>query len=598
MTSRNGEPVPLSPGASTGVDPVSYPVIPGLADFHGADPEVTLDVGWGRLIFGNTFGSVSRLVDVLRQEADDERDIAIYVDDPHVALAKAPQHIFLDPSHTYRLDLGGMPLRAKAEASLPRGVTIRQAKSRDDTTDINRIYAHHKMVLLPADFIQRHQESARLVWLAAVDEHTGQILGSVMGVDHVTAFNDPSGGSSLWGLAVDPQAHYPAIGRALVLSLAYALQDRGRFHLDLSVMHDNTAAIALYEKLGFQRIQTFTLKCKNPVNEPLYAARRPAARLNPYAQIIINEACRRGIAVEIEDEDANLFTLSHGGRRVTCRESLSDLTSAVALQRCDDKSLTRRLLHRAGLRVPRQRQAGDIDRDRAFMEDCGRVVVKPARGEQGAGITVDLSDPEDLAKAIEKAEQICDRVLIEEFCEGQDLRVIVIGRAVVAAAIRRPAGVIGDGKRSVRELIELQSRRRKAVTGGESAIPLDAETERCVLSNGASMDMVLPEGEELFVRKTANLHTGGTIHDVTGQIHEDLRSAAVQAAAVLDIPVVGLDFLVPDIAKPDYVIIEANERPGLANHEPQPTAARFVDLLFPQTLLGNGSHGGPGGGAQ
>jgi D-alanine-D-alanine ligase-like ATP-grasp enzyme len=85
------------------------------------------------------------------------------------------------------------------------------------------------------------------------------------------------------------------------------------------------------------------------------------------------------------------------------------------------------------------------------------------------------------------------------------------------------------------------------------------------------------------VRKTANLHTGGTIHDVTSRLSLPLCRAAVEAARALDIPVVGLDFLVPSPEGQEYVIVEANERPGLANHEPQPTAERFIDLLFPQT---------------
>jgi D-alanine-D-alanine ligase-like ATP-grasp enzyme len=77
------------------------------------------------------------------------------------------------------------------------------------------------------------------------------------------------------------------------------------------------------------------------------------------------------------------------------------------------------------------------------------------------------------------------------------------------------------------------------------------------------------------------LHTGGTIHDVTEQLHPAHAGAAVAAADALDIPVTGIDLLVPDLAEPDHVIIEANERPGLANHEPQPTAQAFIDLLFP-----------------
>ena len=92
-----------------------------------------------------------------------------------------------------------------------------------------------------------------------------------------------------------------------------------------------------------------------------------------------------------------------------------------------------------------------------------------------------------------------------------------------------------------------------------------------------------PHGERMRVRRTANLHTGGTIEDVTDRLHPEIADAAVRAAAALGIPVTGLDFLVPDVEGPDYVFIEANERPGLANHEPQPTVERFVDLLFPET---------------
>jgi D-alanine-D-alanine ligase-like ATP-grasp enzyme len=90
-------------------------------------------------------------------------------------------------------------------------------------------------------------------------------------------------------------------------------------------------------------------------------------------------------------------------------------------------------------------------------------------------------------------------------------------------------------------------------------------------------------GERIRVRRTANLHTGGTIEDVTARLHPAIAQAAVRASRAIGIPVTGLDFLVPDVEGPDHVFIEANERPGLANHEPQPTVERFVDLLFPET---------------
>ena len=93
-----------------------------------------------------------------------------------------------------------------------------------------------------------------------------------------------------------------------------------------------------------------------------------------------------------------------------------------------------------------------------------------------------------------------------------------------------------------------------------------------------------PAGHEFNVRKTANLHTGGTIHDVTEETHKTLIEAAVTAARAIEIPVTGIDLMVTSPHEPDYVFIEANERPGLANHEPQPTAERFVDMLFPHAI--------------
>jgi GNAT-family acetyltransferase (TIGR03103 family) len=233
--------------------------------------------------------------------------------------------------------------------------------------------------------------------------------------------------------------------------------------------------------------------------------------------------------------------------------------------------------------MPEQIVAGDEAALKEFLSRHERVVVKPARGEQGHGVKVDLRALDEVRAAIEEARRYCEDVIVEELAPGDDLRIVVIDFRVVAAATRRPAQVTGDGENSLRTLIEKQSRRRQAATGGESSIPLDAETARCVEASGHRMDEVLPAGQTLFVRKTANLHTGGTIHDVTERLSPALADVAVRAARALEIPVVGFDLMVPDVEGDRYAIIEANERPGLANHEPQPTAERFVDLLFPQS---------------
>jgi len=581
MTAQEGDNLHAPPDAAetrTGRRRL-HRLLPRDAHKAQADAEVAVHCGWGRLIFAHTYRDPARLARALEAEAPGERDIAIYVDDPHVVLSHAPHSLFLDPSHSYRLWL----THYRARRDRNRDILIRRIRTEEDTDAINAIYAKAGMVSVPRDYFQSNRTSRTRILLIAEQASTGQILGTVTGIDHVQAFNDPEKGSSLWCLAVDPQASLPGVGEALVRRLAEFFQARGASFLDLSVMHDNAPAIGLYENLGFRRLNTFTLKRKNSTNQRLFIGPQPDAALNPYARIIVNEARRRGIAVDIEDAKGNIFRLSHGGRSIACRESLSDLTSAVALARCDDKSVTRRILAGRGLDVPDQIEAGRAEENRAFLRKHGSVVVKPARGEQGMGISVDIRDAETLSAAIARARRVCDKVLMESFHAGEDLRVIVIGGQVVAGAVRRPARITGDGQSSVRALIEAQSRRRRAATGGESAIPLDEETERCLAQEELSMDSVLPEGKAVAVRRTANLHTGGTIHDVTDHLHPRLVEAALEGAKALNIPVVGFDFLVPSPRAPDYVIIEANERPGLANHEPQPTAERFIDLLFPET---------------
>jgi GNAT-family acetyltransferase (TIGR03103 family) len=538
---------------------------------------VALECGWGKLILAHTYERPEDVAAAVQAERLGSRNIAIYVRDPHVILAQAPLHLFLDPSHTFRL-----PLPAFDVPALPPGLRIRPLETLEDAEAINRIYLSRHMVPADPGFMWTHRSSPNIVYLVAEDTHSGRVIGTVTGVDHVNAFGDPEAGSSLWCLAVDPGAPHPGIGQALACDLAARFKARGRAFMDLSVMHDNDQAIALYEKLGFERVPVFAIKRKNAINERLFTGPAlPDDGLNIYARIIVDEARRRGIRVEILDAEAGYFRLTFGGRSITCRESLSQLTTAVAMSRCQDKRITRRILRDAGLNTPEQRRADGSDNDVAFLHEHGAVVVKPADGEQGQGISVDIRDVDGLRAAIDSARRHDDSVLIERYCPGEDLRIVVIGYKVVAAAVRKPPVVTGDGRRTIRELIEKLSRRRKAATGGESRIPMDAETERCVRLAGHTMDEVLEPGRQLAVRKTANLHTGGTLHDVTHVLHPQLCAAAVEAAKALEIPVTGLDLLVAAPTKPDYVIIEANERPGLANHEPQPTAERFLDFLFP-----------------
>jgi len=543
--------------------------------FNEVRNDAYAECGWGRLIFAHTFKTYENIAKLMRGEEARMRDIAFYAHDPQLIISHAPHEFFLDPSLTSRFDLANR----EVPQTEPVNFVIGKADFKTDLEAVNAIYLSHDMV--PVDPSKMGKEG-KVTFFVAKDVETGKVVGCAMGADHVAIFNDSEGGSSLWALAVDSKARYPGIGKALVGHILAFYQAKGRHFLDLSVMN-GSSAIALYEKMGFKQVPAFTIKRKNAINEKLYTPAANFDKLNPYAMIIINEAKIRGIGVEVLDAQNNYFKLTYGGRSIICRESLCELTSAIAMSRCADKAVTHALLKPHRISMPAQRIVDGSDDDYKFLQKHRHIAVKPADGEQGHGISLLVRSNAEMELAVKKAREVSSKVVLEEFVEGKDLRIVVINFEVVAAAIRKPAEVVGDGIHTVRELIEKQSRRRERATQGESSIPMDDETKRTVFNAGFTMEDVLAAQAKLQVRKTANLHTGGTIHDVTDELHPALADAAVAIAMAIDIPVVGIDFMVGSVDEDGYHFIEANERPGLANHEPRPTAQKFIDMLFPNT---------------
>ncbi len=310
--------------------------------------------------------------------------------------------------------------------------------------------------------------------------------------------------------------------------------------------------------------------------------------MNIYAEILIEEARRRGIEVEIIDNHFNYFTLTYQGESVRCWESFTDRTPSMSAVVCQNKYLTLKLLREGGLKVPRQALWNNRQEASAFLASCrNKIVVKPLDGEQGKGITVGVKTEEQLRKAVDYAKKYFKDVLLEEQVEGNDLRIIVINYEFVAAIERVPPWVEGDGRSSVEKLIRQKNEELFRSTRGESRIPLNEASEDFIREQGSTLQDVLSPGKKLHVSRLSNFHSGGTIQDVTHQVSQTLREVSEKAARILTMPVVGLDFMVSTPSARDYSIIEANERPGLANHEPQPTAEKFIDFLFPNSQKGS-----------
>lgn len=318
-------------------------------------------------------------------------------------------------------------------------------------------------------------------------------------------------------------------------------------------------------------------------------------RLGPSTAVIVEEARRRGIPVRRLDT-GSLVQLGLGKYLRRIRATACDHTSIIAADIAQDKDVTKRVLQNIGLSVPIGTVARSADRAVDVAHEIGfPVLLKPLAGSQGRGISPPLQSDDEVRQAwVCAAEDGYGAMVVERFVSGRDHRVLVVDGKVVAVAERVPARVTGDGRRTIRALIEAvnQDPRRGYGHGNVlTAIPLDGTTEDLLARHGMSLDTVPAAGQVVQLRPTANLSTGGTSIDRTDEIHPDNITACEMAADVIGLDIAGLDVLTPDIGVPfkdnGAVIIEINAAPGIRMHthpaegKSRNVAAAILDLLYP-----------------
>lgn len=323
-----------------------------------------------------------------------------------------------------------------------------------------------------------------------------------------------------------------------------------------------------------------------------YASRRA---LGPTALALVRAAEARDIPW-LRLNDASMIQLGQGRHQQRIEAALTSRTSHIAVEIAADKELCTRLLSDLGLPVPQQRYVrSPEDAVRAAARIGYPVVVKPVDGNHGRGVSVNLGDDAAVAEAFERAEAEGSGVVVESMILGDDHRLLVIGGKLVAAARRMPGHVVGDGRSSVAELVEIVNRDPRRGAGHENMLTrleLDAVAERLLAERGLGTDSVPEAGETVYLRKTANLSTGGTAIDVTDVIHPDNRLMAERAIQAVGLDIGGVDFLTTDITRSfretGGAICEINAGPGMRMHiAPSEGTGRDVggavmDMLFPK----------------
>jgi cyanophycin synthetase len=315
-------------------------------------------------------------------------------------------------------------------------------------------------------------------------------------------------------------------------------------------------------------------------------------RMGPSTGAIVDAAVARDIPFRRLTR-GSLVQFGWGSRQRRIQAAEIDSTSAVAESIGQDKDLTKRLLHAAGVPVPLGQPVDTIEEAWEVALKVGLpVVVKPQDGNQGKGVTVNITDRAQLEEAYRNAADY-GTVMVERFLPGHDFRLLVVGDQLVAAARREPPQVLGDGQHTVRELVDqvnLDPRRGEGHATSLTKICLDDIAVARLAAQNLTPESVPPKGQRVILRNNANLSTGGTATDVTDDVHPEVAARAVAAAQMVGLHICGVDMVAETVLRPleeqGGGFVEVNAAPGLRMHlapsygKPRNVGQAMVDRLF------------------
>ncbi len=322
---------------------------------------------------------------------------------------------------------------------------------------------------------------------------------------------------------------------------------------------------------------------------------RENTRLGPSTGSIVEEAISRDIPW-IRLNNQSLVQLGYGKNQVRIRATMTEHTSSIAVDLASNKEETKRILQEqaipvaAGMTITRKEEVKEAIRKIGFP-----LVFKPLDGNHGRGASINVKTEEDAVAAFEHAARISRKVIVEKFITGYDFRVLVIDNKMVAAALRVPAHVTGNGELTVQQLIDEENNDPRRGYGHENVlthISIDRDTMDLLTKKGYALDSIPQAGEVVYLKSTANLSTGGTSVDVTDQVHPQNIFFCERIARVIGLDICGIDIMAKNLTVPltenGGVVLEVNAAPGFRMHIapseglPRNVAGHVVDMLYPQ----------------
>jgi len=332
----------------------------------------------------------------------------------------------------------------------------------------------------------------------------------------------------------------------------------------------------------------------NRMEDDIFELQQIAEREHPGPSTgsIIDEARRRGIPYF---SSQNLHLLGYGIYQRRIQAALTNYTSSIGVEIAGDKDWTKEVLSAAAIPVPMGTVAYDEEDLKLAVERYGYpLVIKPLGGNQGKGANIDIRNWERAIESLKSAQQYSKAVIVERMLTGTDFRMLVVDGKFIAAAERTPAAIKGDGTSTIAQLIgqvNSDPRRGSGHSKTLTKIVVDEASLTILQERNLTIDSILPAGETLFLKMTANLSTGGTARDVTDMVHPDNILMAERIAKAVGLDICGIDIIATDLSTSLYqnggAVLEVNAAPGLRMHldptegTPRNVAEPIIDMLFP-----------------
>jgi cyanophycin synthetase len=430
------------------------------------------------------------------------------------------------------------------------------------TTWLPGLHAHECGVGRPGGFVERLRGGT---YLAHIVEHVTLELQNLTGFEVAFGRARGTGERGVYSVVFAYKEEQPALA-----AFATALR------LTLAAMHDERFEIAAELDQLHDLADTY--------------------RLGPSTGAIVAAARARDIPMLRLTPTDSLVQLGYGIYQKRIQASQTSNTRAIAVDMCQNKAMTNRMLRAVGVPVPDGRRVESADDAWAAAQEIGLpVVVKPIDGNQGKGVSVNLQNEAEIRAAYDIARAFRGGVLVERFVTGHDYRLLVVNGELVAAARRDPAQVEGDGQRTVAELVAIVNedpRRRPGHSSTLTRITLDEAAKLVLAQQDLTVESVPQAGQVVRLRTNCNLSTGGTAADVTDLVHPANARVARLAAQIFDLDVAGVDMVCHDIARPlaeqAGAIVEVNAAPGLRMHlapasgTPRDVGTPIVAMLYPE----------------